>query len=358
MYTGFCYISYLLIITILNKIVLANDIKEVQFKSQLNSLSLAKELITNSIFLVHFQSALTIMASERDFPFNIPTDSKLNYIRYPQSFRTTTIQFSSDMQKIFSDIYSTMYHIQLAVKRIPNHIKTILKLITAGSSNMNEKMLPTIINNIARISNENKILLNKTIDQLTNLFNFVNEIKQYTIDLSLKYNNYSSNKTDLILYNEFNSKNILEKISIIIQQMKKQYEQIVQLMNNVDIQESLNLFLNDEIIRFISILYNIENNAYYFYQLSSIHMDILNRYVLDQIASIGRYTLLSSDDERLKNFSNLSQQMSNILYEVEQLFLERQNEFEINSMTLQQAYEKLFDKFQNRSSTSKLLETK
>ncbi|CAF2360283.1 unnamed protein product [Rotaria sp. Silwood2] len=357
---GFCNIlCILLFITILNKTVLTNDIKDVQLKSQLDNLSLPKELIINTIFVVHLQSALVIMSSERDFPFNISSDSKFNYIRYPQSYRTTVVQVSSHMHKIFSDTYSTMYHIQLAVKRIPNHIKTILKLITTGSPSMTQRMLPTTFNNMARISNENKILLNKTIDQLTDLSNFLNEIKQYTINLSLKFTNYSSDKTNLILYNEFNSKDILEKLCIIILQMKKQYEQIVQLIFTVDIQEKFNLFNNDnEIIHFISILYSIENNAYYLYQLSSIYTDILNRYVLDQLAKIGRYAVLSTDDERLKSFSKLSQQMSNTFHEVEQLFIERQNEFEINSMMLQQAYEKLFNEFKNRLPTSELLETK
>ncbi|CAF4530862.1 unnamed protein product [Rotaria sp. Silwood1] len=361
MYPGFCYISYiLLIITTLNKIVLANDIKDVQLKSQLDSLWLPKELITNTIIVVHLQSVLVIMASERDFPFNVLSDSKFNYIRYPQSYRTTLLQISSDMHKIFSNVYSTMYHIQLAVKRIPNHIKTILKLITARSSRMTQIMLPTTLNNIARISNENKILLSKTIDQFSNLLNFVNEIKQYTTNLSLKFNNYFSNKTDLILYKGFNSKNIFEELCIIIQQMKKQYEQIVQLIINVDIQEKFNLSNNDddEILRFISLLYSIENNAYYLYQLSSIYSDVLDRYILDRLANIGRYAILSTDDERFKFFSELSQQMSNIVHEVEALFIERQNEFEINTMMLQQAYEKLFNEFQNGLPISKLLETK
>jgi len=299
-----------------------------------------------------------IMASERDFPFNISSGSKLNYIRYPQSYRTTLLQVSSDMHEIFSNTYSTMYHIQLAVKQIPNHIKTILRLIIAGSLAMINKLLPTTFNNIARISNENKIFINKIIDQFINLLNLLNEIKQLPIVLSLKFHNYPSDKTDLILYNKFDSKNVLEKICITIQQMKKQFEQIVQLIINLDIKTKSNLSVNDDISRFIPVLYTIETNAYFLYQLSSVYTDILNRYVLDQTAGMSRYVVLSTDEERFATLANLSEQFSNIFHEIEKLFIERQNEFETGNIVLQEAYEKLFNEFQEHSSTSKVLEIK
>jgi len=289
-----------------------------------------------------------VRASERDFPFNISSDFKLNYIHYPQSYRTTLLQVSSDMHKTFSNTYSTMHRLQLAVKRIPDHIKTILRLITSGSSTLIQRMLPTTLNNIARISNENEILINKIIDQFTHLFNFLNEIKQLPIDLSLKFNKSSSDKTDVILYTKFNSTNVLEKICTTIQQIKNQFEQIVPIIINLDIKTKLNLSINDEIIRFIPILYTLEDNAYFLYQVSSIYTDILDRYVIDQTAGIGRYILLSTDEERVVILKDLSEQLSNILHELEQLFIERQNEFESESIVLQQAYEKIFSEFQDR----------
>jgi hypothetical protein len=327
-------------------------------KIEFDDFLLPKELIFNTISIVHLQSTLMIMASERDFPFNISSDSKLNYIRYPQSYRTTLLQVSSNMHDVFSNIYSTMYRIQLAVKRIPDYIKTILKLILAGSSTMIKKMLPIYFNNIARISNENQILMKKIIDQLVNLFNLFNEIKQLPIDLSLKFNNYPSVKTDLILYNKFDSKNVLEKICLKIQQMKKQFEQMVELIINLDIKTKFNLSLHDDLSCFIPVLYMIENNAYFFYQVSSIYTSILNRYVLDQTAGMGRYLVLSTDEERFTTLSKLSQELSNMFDDVEKLFNERQNEFEISNIALQEVYEKLFDEFEDRSSRSNVLERK
>jgi hypothetical protein len=46
------------------------------------------------------------------------------------------------------------------------------------------------------------------------------------------------------------------------------------------------------------------------------------------------------------------------LYKVEKIFLERQDEFETSDRLLQEAYEKLFNEFQDHSSTSKVLEIK
>ena len=129
-------------------------------------------LITNSVSLVHLQSTLMIMSSERDFPFNVSSNSKLNYIRYPQSYRTTLVQVSSNMHKLFFNTYSTMHRISLAVKRIPNQIKTIFKLIRKASSTMIKRMLPVSLNNIEKILNDNKDSIRKIIEQVDYLFNF------------------------------------------------------------------------------------------------------------------------------------------------------------------------------------------
>jgi len=291
-----------------------------------------------------------IMSSEQDFSFNISSNTKLNYIHYPQSYRTTLLQVSLDMHKLFSNTYSTMYRIQIAVQRIPNHIKIILRLISAGSSNMIKRMLPISFNNIVQILNENEIFINQIIDQFRNFFNLLNEIKQ----LPIKLMKHPSDKTDLIIYNKFNLENGFEKICIIIQQIQKQLKQIVQLIINLDIKTKFHLFVNDNIHHVIPVLYSIEMNAYFLYQFSSIYTDILDRYVLVQTASMGRYVVLSTDEERFETLSNLSKQLSNILQEVDELFIERQNEFETNNIILQEAYEKLFNEFQDRSSLSKM----
>ncbi|CAF3334458.1 unnamed protein product [Rotaria socialis] len=350
MQTGFCYISCMvLIITILNKIVIANEIKDVQFKPQSNSLLLAKELATNAIHLVHFQSALLIKASERDFPFNIPSNSTVNYIRYPQSYRTTMVQFSSDMYKTFFDTYSTMQRIQLAVERVPNCIKTLLRLLTTEPSAMIQRLLTVSLNSMVRLSNENMVLITKTIDQLTNLLNFSNEINQYSINSSPGFNGLSSDKTDLMLYNEFNSKNLLEKISTIIHQIKKQFEHVPELIMSLDIKAKFNLTIHDKITSFIPALYTIESNSYFLHHLSSIYNEILRRYVLDQAASIEKHLLLLTDEERSKDLAKISQELENSLHNIKPLFIEREREFEINNMALQQAYEKLRNEYQERS---------
>jgi len=291
-----------------------------------------------------------IMSSEQDFSFNISSNTKLNYIHYPQSYRTTLLQVSLDMHKLFSNTYSTMYRIQIAVQRIPNHIKIILRLISAGSSNMIKRMLPISFNNIVQILNENEIFINQIIDQFRNFFNLLNEIKQ----LPIKLMKHPSDKTDLIIYNKFNLENGFEKICIIIQQIQKQLKQIVQLIINLDIKTKFHLSVNDNIHHVIPVLYSIEMNAYFLYQFSSIYTDILDRYVLVQTASMGRYVVLSTDEERFETLSNLSKQLSNILQEVDELFIERQNEFETNNIILQEAYEKLCNEFQDRSSLSKM----
>jgi hypothetical protein len=306
-----------------------------------SSLLLSKELITNTVSLIHHQSTLMIMSSERDFPFNLSSNWKLNYIHYPQSYRATLVQISSNMHKLFSNNYSIMYRIQFAVKRISNQMKTIFRLILVASPTMIKRMLPISLKNIRRILNDNENLIREIIDQIDYLFNFLYEVKQLPRDLSCKYYQYPSNKTDLILYNQFDSKNVLEAMCLILQQMKKQFEEIVQLTTKFDLS-----FTND-MNCLISTLYTIENNAYFLYQLSSTYTDLLDQYVLDQTASMGRYVALSTDEKRSTTLINLSQKFAKILDAVETNFLKQEDEFEINNRMLREAYEKLFDELQD-----------
>lgn len=360
----------MLLITISKVLVLGNETIPLQlhlsnlyyntlrFSTEFNNSSLSKELISNTVSSTHLLSTLMIMASKRDFPLNVSLNTKLNYIHYPQSYRMTLLQVSSDMHKVFSNTDSAMYRIQLAVKRIPGYIKIILKLFRAGSSTMIKRMLPRSFDNIVRILNENKNLFTGIMGEFVNLSNLLNEINQLPIDLSLKFNNYSSDKTDLILYNKFNSKNALENISIKIQQITKQFENIIQLIINLDIKTKFDLSANEDIIRIIPVLYNIEIHAYFLYQLSNIYTNLLDRYILDQTSGMTRYIVLSTDEERYAVLLNLSKKSTNILYEVEKIFLEHQNEFKTSISALQEAYENLFNEFYDRSSTSKILEIK
>ena len=61
---------------------------------------------------------------------------------------------------------------------------------------MIQKLLPTSINSIARILNDNKILINQTIDQLTTVLNFLSEIKQPSLILSMKSRSYPLKTTE------------------------------------------------------------------------------------------------------------------------------------------------------------------
>ena len=171
---------------------------------------------------------------------------------------------------------------------------------------------------------------------------FLYEIKQIPRDLSCKFCQNPSIRTDLILYNKLDSMNVLETMCYTLQQMKNQFEEIVQLTTKFD------LSFTDDNNHLISSLYNIENNAYFIYQLSSIYTDILDRYVLDQTASMGRYAVLLTDEERSTAHLNLSEKFEKILAEIEMILLERQDEFEANNRILREAYEKLFDELQNR----------
>ena len=315
---------------------------------EFESLALAKELISSTISVVHLQSTLTILASERDFPLSIPSSSSSTAFRFPNSYRTTIVQIGSEMHRVLTETDSAMYRLQLAMKRVPDYIKSIFKLLAANPSSMTRKMLSTNFNSTIRTANEGVALINATIDRLMTLAKLVSDVRGVSKERIQILGASPSDKTDLVLSNGLTSKSVFEKIDWTLRELKQELTEVFEVLMDLEQAAKRNEAFDQDRIRLITNLYHIENTAYFLYQSASIYNRLSSRFVLEQIAGIGRYALLSNNEARTASISSLVQQWPSIQEKVQQVINQYQEEYVMNDRLLRQAYKKLLNDWRSR----------
>jgi hypothetical protein len=84
-----------------------------------------------------------------------------------------------------------MDQIQLAIKQVPTHVKTAMKLIISASDAMLKSMLPRILESIGRLATESADVANSTLLR----FNLLQELLAEIIELSTT--TQSANEADI-----------------------------------------------------------------------------------------------------------------------------------------------------------------
>lgn len=130
--------------------------------------------------VLNYLGNIMVLASKRDFPFVAPPNYVFRYIRYPNSFRATLAQVSSDMYNALMGAHTAMDRVQLAIQQVPIHVKTTLKLLTAASPNMLKTLLPRSLETISHLANESATTASVTLRK----FELLQELLSEIIELS------------------------------------------------------------------------------------------------------------------------------------------------------------------------------
>ena len=139
--------------------------------------------------------------------------------RYPQSFRATLAQVSSDMYNTLMAAHTAMDKIQLSIRQVPSQMKTALKIVTSGSDNMLKSMLPRTLTTISRLATESADAANATLRRFDLLQDLLGEI------IELSASTQSSNEADIDRMNEQKRNATLEqdRLEQQLQQIKQQF---------------------------------------------------------------------------------------------------------------------------------------
>ncbi|CAF1531639.1 unnamed protein product, partial [Adineta steineri] len=90
-----------------------------------------------------------ILAGKRDFSFTSSNPNHVyQHIMYPTSFRRTVVQIADEIYAVFLNAHSNMDRNQLSTQKIPQHLKTILKVLTTGALPLIQAMLPRALDTI------------------------------------------------------------------------------------------------------------------------------------------------------------------------------------------------------------------
>ncbi|CAM4765659.1 unnamed protein product [Rotaria magnacalcarata] len=180
-----------------------------------------ENLMVSGPIAVGYMGNLMVLASKQDFPFRTPAGYVYRFIRYPNSFRATLAQVSSEMYDALMGAHTAMDSIQLAIKQVPTHVKTAMKLISSASDSMLKTMLPRTLDSIARLATDSAYVANSTLLRFNRLQDLLAEI------IELSASTGSSNEADInsmkdqIINSTFEQQRLEESLATI----KNQYTQ-------------------------------------------------------------------------------------------------------------------------------------
>ncbi|CAF1133280.1 unnamed protein product [Adineta steineri] len=178
-------------------------------------------LMVSGPIVVGYMGNLMVIASKRDFPFHAPSGYVYRYIRYPNSFRATLAQVSTEMTNALMGAHTAMDRIQLSIKQVPTHVKTALKLITSASDAMLKSMLPRTLESVGRLATESASIANSTLLQFNQLQDLLGEI------IELSASTQSTNEADIERMKEQRKNATLEqeRLKETLATIKNQYDQ-------------------------------------------------------------------------------------------------------------------------------------
>ena len=112
-----------------------------------------------------------------------------------------------------------MDQIQLAIKQVPTHVKTAMKLITSASNAMLKSMLPRTLESIGRLATDSANLANSTLLRFNQLQDLLGEI------IELSASTQSGNEEDIDRMNEQKANSTLdqERLKQSLQVIQNQY---------------------------------------------------------------------------------------------------------------------------------------
>lgn len=169
---------------------------------------------------VNYVGNLLVLAGKRDFPLSRPSHFNFQYIQNPNSFRATLSQVSGALYSALIGAHTAMDRVQLNVEQIPDHVKTALKLVLAGTPSLIQFMLPKTMQAIGRIANESAALAQATHKKFLSLQEMIAEIIEANT-------NTHSNQMNVVqnIQNQINeAKKLQAQIDSQANSVRQQYE--------------------------------------------------------------------------------------------------------------------------------------
>ncbi|XP_055065651.2 uncharacterized protein [Misgurnus anguillicaudatus] len=136
-----------------------------------------EEYLTPAPLSIAILGELACISSTADFSINKnPPAGGYKHIRYPESFRACLMQVCNSGWWAFNEAHKNMDKISLHTARVPDYMKTAVKLLFCGNNEVIEAHLPNQLKSIGVIAEECLKLSIETEDYFRKVVNIIQEL--------------------------------------------------------------------------------------------------------------------------------------------------------------------------------------
>ncbi|CAF4068347.1 unnamed protein product [Adineta steineri] len=312
-----------------------------------------EELLVAGPVVVNYISNL-ILANKRDFPLTSFNSNHIyEHIRDPYSFQYTLVQIANQIYTVFSNAHSTMDQTQSSTKQIPQHLKTIRKLLKSASPSIIQVMLPNTLDTIERttknVANSANIMIKK-YESLTALLQEVIEAMTNTHEVNnsvLMNMNILVNATKEVSKIQQQWSQITRNMNILTIRVETIRETVLyELMDTIKNVTSMNSEFGAADRRFfvskmLDTLIEVEQDAQLLYIMAKTYYDVSSAYIVPQTYNITRLLLLQTDDERHSAMTQLDKTLLFTSAEISQIVFERTQQYQQRKQEIQEEYKQI-----------------
>ncbi|XP_047672038.1 uncharacterized protein LOC113650537 [Tachysurus fulvidraco] len=136
-----------------------------------------EEYLTPAPLSIAILGELVFISSNTDFSINKnkPIDG-YKFIKYPESFRACLMQVCNSGWCAFNEAHKNMDQIRLHTIKVPDYMKSAVKILFQGSDEAVEAHLPKQLENIRVVADECLELADSTEKRFTDVINIIREL--------------------------------------------------------------------------------------------------------------------------------------------------------------------------------------
>lgn len=169
------------------RITTAEDMRN---QSELLSYSNWERFLTPAPLSIAILGELVFLSSKTDFSIGKnPPIGGFEHIRYPESFRACLMQVCNSGWSAFNEAHKNMDKISRHTARVPDYMKTAVKILFQDNDEVTQAHLPGQLKNIKIISDECVKLSVETENHFTMVIKLIQELLTACIDSNTVYGN-------------------------------------------------------------------------------------------------------------------------------------------------------------------------
>ncbi|XP_062856374.1 uncharacterized protein LOC134319241 [Trichomycterus rosablanca] len=200
-----------------------------------------EEYLTPAPLSIAIMAELVFISSKTDFSINRnPPKDGFKYIKYPDSFRACLMQVCNSGWWAFNEAHKNMDQIRLYTLTVPDYMKTAVKILFQGNSEVVEAHLPDQLENIRTIADECLLLANATEKRFTDVINIIQELLEACVNAEYFYGKELEKIKNKLQENKMKKQSSEEAVELskkaakeMERQMKDAQENYSQAMNSI-----------------------------------------------------------------------------------------------------------------------------